>query len=307
MASARVRRLPDVLALRAQHDAFLVDVWGVLHAGGPLHPGVIDTLEALAESGARVLFLSNSSRLGGPMAESLVALGVPREAFVEVLSSGDVTREALVRRDAEVFARCSTAPRVLHVGNAGYVPWLFELGFTFVEKDDEADLIVATGAPSSAARLEALRDRLTPLAARGVPLVCTNPDPVIPSPNGTVVLGPGAVARVYAERGGPTFLFGKPHAPIYREAVGRLGVDTPRIVAIGDMLATDIAGARGAGIASVLITSGVHAGEVGGALESDEEALEALFGTHGFRPDAVVAWFGRNASEGRDGRGSQVR
>lgn len=293
-----VRRLTDLLTLRDDHDAFLVDVWGVLHAGGPLHEGVVGTLEALADSGARVTFLSNSSRLGAPMADSLVALGVRRELFVEVLSSGDVTREVLARRDEAVFARSGASPRVLHVGNPGFVPWLFELGLTFVDPDPadptcgEPELIVATGVPATAAALDAERTRLAPLAARGVPMVCTNPDPLIPSPSGKVVLGPGAVARVYAELGGPTFLFGKPHAPIYREAIARLGTPTHRIVAVGDMLPTDIAGARAAGLTSVLVTTGVHAADLGAAGDR-EHALEALFERHGARPDAVLARFGR--------------
>jgi HAD superfamily hydrolase (TIGR01459 family) len=309
-AMAPVRRLPDILALRPDHDAFLVDVWGVLHAGGPLHAGVVETLVALRESGARVLFLSNSSRLGTPMAESLVALGLPRDVFVEVLSSGDVTREALVRRDDAVFAlcRCGPSPRVLHVGNPGFVPWLFELGLDFVDDALDLDLgaapelIVATGVPATRAALEAERTRLAPLAARKIPLVCTNPDPLIPSPSGKVVLGPGAVARMYADLGGPTFLFGKPHAPIYREAMRRLDVAPERIVAIGDMLPTDIAGARAAGIRSVLVTTGVHASEVGDELDQhdgrDDAVLEALFSLHGARPDAVIERFGRAASAG---------
>jgi HAD superfamily hydrolase (TIGR01459 family) len=225
------------------------------------------------------------------MAESLVALGVPRGAFVEVLSSGDVTRDALARREDAVFARCPARPRVLHVGNPGYVPWLFELDLDFVDDEAGAELVVATGAPSSDAELRAVKGRLAPLAARGVPLVCTNPDPVIPSPDGTLALGPGAVARAYADLGGHTFLFGKPHAPIYRGALRRLGGAPERVVAIGDMIATDIKGARAAGIACVLVTTGVHAAEVGDA--PSDAALEALFAAHGARPDAVLARFGR--------------
>lgn len=286
-----VRSISDVLTLRTDHDAFLVDVWGVIHSGGPLHDGVADTLRALSESGARVLFLSNSSRLGGLMADNLVTLGVSRDAFVDVLTSGDVTRDALVAREDAIFSLCGGSPRVLHVGHASFVPWLFELDLSFVKDAGAADLIIATGAPATPAKLDAIRARLAPLAARGVPLVCTNPDPVIPSAGGGVVLGPGAVAEAYERLGGKTLAFGKPHAPIYREALGRLAVAPERVVAIGDMVATDIAGARAAGLTSVLVTTGVHAPELGGA--AADARLEALFARHGARPDAVLAGFGR--------------
>ena len=284
-----VRRLADVLELRRDHEGFLVDLWGVIHDGERLGEGVLDALVALAASGARVLFLSNSSRLGDLLTENLVAMGVPRAAFLGAVSSGDVTRAALARRDPAVFSGLPASPRVLHVGSPGFVPWLFELGFDFCEDAGEADLVIATGTVADEAALAALRERLAPLAARGTPLVCTNPDRVLPA-RGTLALAPGAVAHAYAELGGRTHLYGKPHAPIYREALARLAVAPERVVAIGDMIETDIRGARGAAVASVLVTTGVHAAELGD--EPDEEALATTFTRHGAAPDAILARFG---------------
>lgn len=285
-----VTRLDRASSLRGTHDAFLVDVWGVMHAGGELYPGVVDTVRALADGGGKVLFLSNSSRLGPAMEENLVAMGVPRDVFEGVVSSGDVTREALAARDATVFAGLPARPRVLHVGAAGYVPWLFELDLDFVGEERDADLVVVTGTVSSDAELAVARERLRPLAARGVPLVCTNPDRLIPSTTGAVALGPGALAAAYAELGGSTFLYGKPHAPIYEAALARLGAPKERVVAVGDMIATDVAGARAAGIRAVLVTTGVHAEDLGAA--PDDETLERLCARHGARPDAILARFG---------------
>jgi len=119
-----------------------------------------------------------------------------------------------------------------------------------------------------------------------VPLVCTNPDPIVPTHAG-VKLGPGAIAQAYADLGGPTFLYGKPHAPIYRHA---LGGAPARVVAIGDLLETDVRGARGAGIASVLVTAtGVHAARIGEP--PDPGVVEALAAEADAWPDAVVARF----------------
>lgn len=287
-----VRRLPDVLSLRPDHDGFLVDLWGVIHDGERLGEGVRDALGALAASGARVLFLSNSSRLGDLLEEGLVTMGVPRTWFVGALSSGDVTRAALLRRDPDVFTGLPPSPRVLHVGNPGFVPWLFELGLDFCDEATEADLVVATGTVADARALDELRERLAPLAARGTPLVCTNPDRVLPA-RGTLALAPGAIAHAYAELGGRTHLYGKPHAPIYREALPRLGVAPERVVAIGDMIDTDVRGARGAGLTSVLVTTGVHASELGEA--PDEAALAATFARHRGAPDAILPSFGSRA------------
>ncbi len=257
-----MQRLQNVLSLRARFDGFLVDLWGVVHDGVLPFPGVLDHLAQLAASGARVCFVSNSSRRGEQLTEALLAMRIPRAHFVAVVSSGDVTREALVARDPAVFEPLSARPTVWHVGSPAYVPWLFELPFSFVTDAADAELIVSTGTVTDEAALVALADRLEPLARRGVPLVCTNPDRVVRSPTG-LHLAPGAVAHAYVERGGAAFLYGKPHPPIYRAALERLAVPAARVVGVGDMLDTDVLGAQRAGLASVLITgTGVHRGEI---------------------------------------------
>jgi HAD superfamily hydrolase (TIGR01459 family) len=225
-----------------------VDLWGVVHDGVRPYDGVVDALDRLAALGdKRVLFVTNTSRAADAVIATLVdAMGIDRSLFHDVVSSGDVTRVALRSETGCCF----------HYGDASFVPWLFELPFSFTEDVARADFIVASGAPRTAAGLETARALLAPAAARGIRLVCTNPDEIIPNATGDT-LGPGAVARAYAELGGAVFLYGKPHAPIYAEARRRLGHEaTRRLVAIGDLIETDIRGARDAGIPSVLVTRG---------------------------------------------------
>jgi len=284
--------LPGLHAIAADYDDFVVDLWGVIHDGARPFLGVLEALRALAEAGKRVLFVTNSSRTR----ELVIAMlerevGVPRELFFDVVSSGDVTREALVSRDARVFAALPPRPRCYHFGDREFVPWLFELDhLAFVDDVRAADIVVATGTVADEAALAAAREHLEPAAARRVPLVCTNPDEVIPS--GTrMTLGPGAVARAYAELGAPAFLYGKPHAPIYAAARQRLGTsEARRLVAVGDLLDTDIAGAAAAGLPSILVVeTGVHGRRLGGAPEGD--ALDRLFAEHGVRPAMVLKRF----------------
>jgi len=239
--------------LTARFDAFLVDVWGVVHDGDRPFSHVIPALEALAAEGRRVVFLTNTSRLGPAVAESLEKMGIARSLFEDVITAGDVTRDALVSRDAALFEGLSAAPRTYHFGAAAYVPWLFELDLVFTEDIRESELIVATGAVADDDALVDAREHLAPAAARDVPLVCTNPDRVIPTAAGPK-LGPGAIAEAYAGLGGRTFLYGKPHAAIYTEARRRLGaLDAARILALGDMIDTDVCGARDAGLPSALV------------------------------------------------------
>jgi HAD superfamily hydrolase (TIGR01459 family) len=269
------RLLAGVRALVDEFDDFLVDLWGVVHDGEQQYEGVSAALEALARAQKRVLFVTNTSRTGDAVIDSLVAkIGIDRALFADVVSSGDVTQAALQARDRALFERLSAAPRCFHYGDAAYVPWLFETGLEMVEAVESAELVVVSGAPREAAELARVRALLAPAAARGLRLVCTNPDHVIPSAAG-VSLGPGAVARAYAELGGPVFAYGKPHRPIYEEARRRLGSGPVRRgVAIGDRLETDIRGACAAGIPSVLVARG-------GEARTSE----------GIAPDMVIARF----------------
>src|SRR5262249_57383983 len=68
--------------------------------------------------------------------------------------------------------------------------------------------------------------------------------------------------------GGPVFYVGKPHPAVYRACLARLGsVDRARVLAAGDSLRTDVAGAAGVGIDSLLVLGGIHAEEVAGAAD----------------------------------------
>jgi HAD superfamily hydrolase (TIGR01459 family) len=239
--------------------------------------------------------LSNTSRLGADVIAQLVGFGIPRHAFVDVVSSGDVTRRALVELRVELSETLAKAPeavRALHLGSSSYVPWLWELGFSVIEDEAEGgtDLVVATGMVSGDSELRSLATRLRPLAEQRVPLVCTNPDKWIPSSRG-LSRGPGVVAQTYRDLGGPTLMYGKPYAPIYRAALARIGCAPERIVAIGDMVETDIVGAASASLASVLVTTGVHAAELGPS--PDDDALHAVLAPFGVKPMAILARFGQ--------------
>ena len=120
------------------------------------------------------------------------------------------------------------------------------------------------------------------MRARALPLICANPDIVVHVGDTLLYCG-GAIAQRYAAQGGASIYAGKPHAPIYERALAlarqqRSG-DTPRprVLAIGDALATDIAGARAQDLDVVMISAGIHrdALHAGGAA-LDDAALVRL-------------------------------
>src|SRR5436305_187097 len=79
------------------------------------------------------------------------------------------------------------------------------------------------------------------------------------------LIAAGTLAQRYEALGGRVRWHGKPYPSVYHTCFGLLGegVARERILAIGDSLRTDIAGANGVAIKSLLISGGIHAEEFG--------------------------------------------
>jgi HAD superfamily hydrolase (TIGR01459 family) len=128
---------------------------------------------------------------------------------------------------------------------------------------------------------------------RGLPMVCANPDIMVERGDALVYCA-GALADVYGKLGGEVIYAGKPYAPIYDLAFDlvneKRGAPLPRhrIVAIGDGIRTDIAGAAAQDIDSVFVASGVH---LDGAARTQlsSSTVSRLFSAGGARPVAALA------------------
>jgi HAD superfamily hydrolase (TIGR01459 family) len=168
------------------------------------------------------------------------------------------------------------------------------LDLEFVEALATADFILHTGALSAEDRDRDYAPLLDEALARGLPMVCANPDLEVIR-GGRREICAGAVAALYERLGGRVRYEGKPHRAIYETCFAQLGHAGPTlrpeaILAIGDSLRTDIAGARSVGVAGVFVTGGIHAEELGAAAgrPPDPAALAALFAARGVTPLAVL-------------------
>ena len=277
--------VPGLSALAADYDALLCDVWGVIHNGIAAFPDACRALVEYRRGGGKVLLLTNAPRPSAPIHEQLAKLGVPREAYDDLLTSGDVTREMLHARSER---------RVTHIGPDRDLP-LYEGLPQVLVGDDEAEVAVVTGLTDDSRETpEDYRDRLAALAARRVPMVCANPDLVVERGTQRVWCA-GAVAKLYAEEfGGEAVLIGKPYAPVYEEARLRIAqltgrrFDPARVLAIGDGLPTDIRGAHGQGLDVLFITGGIHAADFGPVAAPDPARVSARLMDEGLAVTALV-------------------
>ena len=290
-AATTIPLLPGVAPLATRYDGFILDLWGVVHDGIAAYPGAVDTLARLKAAGKRVLLLSNAPRRVAAIAHAMEGMGIPRALYHELVSSGEASYDALRRRDdpwlQALGARCYL------MGPARDRGMVEGLDLTRVARVEEASFILATGVDWDDDGIEIYEPALTTAAERHLPMVCANPDLEVIR-GGKRVICAGALARRYEELGGEVRYFGKPHPPIYRLGLARLGIaDRARIVAVGDSIRTDIAGARAAGLDAVLVTSGIHAEEFGVApgATPDPQAVAAACTRAGERPVAAIPAF----------------
>ena len=166
----------------------------------------------------------------------------------------------------------------------------------------QADYIVCTGPfDDEVETAEDYRAHDGRGAQRNLTLVCANPDIVVERGDRLVICA-GAIAELYREMGGEVIFYGKPHRPIYERALAlaaeRRGAATPlkRVLAIGDSVRTDLAGAQGFGIDCLFVMRGIHAGEFEGIERLDPAAVKELFGHPPLALIPRVALVGRDAS-----------
>jgi HAD superfamily hydrolase (TIGR01459 family) len=272
-------------------DGFIIDQWGVLHDGYVPYDGAVDCLQRIRAAGKGVVILSNSGKRAGENIQLLERLGFARHLFDAVISAGDDARDAILHPPDPFYrnlgVRCLVMTRAedLHLADG--------LGRQLVADVEEADFLLVLSIDALRQSVAGWEPVLVRAAARGLPMVCGNPDFVRTAPGGQLFEAPGLLARRYAELGGTVRLHGKPSARIYAACLRALPYPRERIAAVGDSLHHDVLGATGVGLRSVFIAGGVHRNELGIAVgdSPDPERCAQLYAQAGVVPDVLVPMF----------------
>jgi HAD superfamily hydrolase (TIGR01459 family) len=253
--------LDGIAAIADRYDGFILDVWGVLHNGVAPYPGVADALSGLKSADKRVVLLSNAPVRAEKVASRIERIGLPRQLFQAVMSSGEEVWQNLLTRTDPLYA--GLGRHCLFLGSPRHRDMLAGLGLIEVEDPQAADFILNTGPDDLDDRATLYRGDLQAAADRGVPMLCANADLHVMQGDDLIVCA-GMLATVYEELGGRVRWHGKPHGSVYAACLGLLGIaDRSRILCVGDSLRTDIAGANAAGLDSLLVGGGLHAEELG--------------------------------------------
>jgi HAD superfamily hydrolase (TIGR01459 family) len=284
----RTQILPGLAGVATRYDAFVLDLWGCVHDGLKLYAGVPETLSAMRDAGKRVLMLSNVPRRVAPVREMLANMGIGPAHYDVVLSSGESAWRALrLRPDA---AHSALGRVGYHLGPARDVTIFDEGAAIRAAALSAADFLLCTGPQTDLAPLEAHEDLLAAALARGLPMLCANPDLWVMRGDQRLVCA-GLIAERYRALGGRVVYHGKPHRAVYDTALDLLGRPARgRVLCVGDGMLTDIAGAVAAGLDCALIPGGIH-GEAHGLKMGeipDPARLDALLASHAARPTYAI-------------------
>jgi len=277
--------LDGAAPLFARYDVIFCDVWGVLHNGLRAYAAAGDALARFRAAGGTVVLVSNSPARSSSLATLLDLVGVRRDAWDAAVTSGDLTRAHLNERGYR---------RIHHIGPPGDERVFVGLDIERVELD-RAAAIVCTGITDEQ---ESHRPLLFRALELSLPFVCANPDLVV-EVDGELFLCAGTVAQLYESMGGKVYWLGKPHNPAYEaahklaEEVRGRAVERERIIAIGDAVRTDLAGAVRYGIDCLLVAHGIHRDELLSDGQIDRVQLRRLLDGVPHRPVGVtpaLAW-----------------
>lgn len=253
--------LPHLSAVADAYDVLLCDVWGVIHNGREAWPGPCEALTRFNARGGTVVLISNSPRPADGVVAQMDALGVPREAWKAVVTSGDATRAELSRR----------APGPAWIIGPDRDEALYQgTGVVRASGAEDAAFISVTGPEDDETETpEDYRQRLIPAVARDLEMICANPDRVAQRGDRLIYCG-GSIADLYESLGGRVTMVGKPFGPIYDLAVDAAQalhggpIDRSRILCIGDGVVTDVMGANRQGLDCLFIAQGIHGDQARG-------------------------------------------
>ena len=252
--------------LAGQFDAFFIDQFGVImDASGP-YPFAVDAIKRLSQYNKPIVLISNSGKRAAKNCARLERLGFELSLFTAVITSGEIAYWTIKNK---FQVGHSTTPKIYLISRDADTSPINGLSCEIANNTNEADYLIIAGSESDTKPFNYYTSLLEPLATRGVPAFCTNPDLTMLTQNGTS-FGAGLIAKEYEKMGGSVTWFGKPHPLIYKFALNKIPkIEPHHVLCIGDSIEHDIRGSFNANCSSALVKTGIA------ATKKDEELINS--------------------------------
>lgn len=265
------------------YDAFIFDVWGVIHNGVRTYPGVERCLTELKSRNKQILMLSNSPSRAKYMVAQLHTMGIQDHLFDHVITSGESTHRELKTYEGQ---------KIYCLGRDNNPNCLHDINFEHVSSPQDADIVLICELERNA-QVDDFSDDLKACLDKNLTLICANPDKIV-DVGGTLYTCAGAIADAYEAMGGTVSWHGKPCTPIYDWAFDLLGnPNKSRVLAVGDSIRTDVIGAINYDIDILWNAVGIHWHEITNSKEIDPDKIKQAMNGLPKYPTAILnglAW-----------------
>lgn len=267
------------------YDAIFCDLWGCYHNGVEVYAAAVAACEAFKAKGGAVILLTNAPRPAPSVKRMLDRMGAPEGSYDQIVSSGAACQAALTGG--------RFGDRFHYVGPDRDLHMLGDIGLAHVPLEDATAILLTGLRDDSIEGPEHYAGEIADWAARGLPVLCANPDIVVDRGHDRLWCA-GAIARDYEAAGGEVIYFGKPHLPVYdrcHEVLRELGRDIPkdRVLAIGDGIVTDVPGGIAAGLDTLFVTGGLAAQDLGPDPEHpQQDLLDGFLAESGLAPRYAI-------------------
>ncbi len=241
----------NISELMDEYDAFFFDIWGVLHEGGDLYPGIINMMNKLSSHNKTVRLISNVPRLKTNTSQYLKDRGMNIDENM-IFTSGELTRTILTESEKHLSRKIQN---IFHIGQDRNEEILSNLDISSVDHPSKADAILITSYRDFNEKQEDLIKTIEIATAYNKLAICANPDTQVLH-QGNIRYCAGYFANIFEKLGGEVLYIGKPDKLIFEHCIKTLSSEDHRILMVGDTFATDIKGANNAGIDSALVLTG---------------------------------------------------
>ena len=276
-----MKEIKSIEEIIYDYDNFIIDQWGVMHDGTFGYDHAFDSINILNSNNKNLFIISNSSKRSKSSIDRLPKLGFKKKSFINTVTSGEMIWQLLKKE----FLDDKNKKNCFHIYDKEKEDGLAfrdGLNFNFVEKIEEADLILAC---TPFEKLQPI-DYIPLLEAaykKEITMYCANPDlETVENNSNNNIFCMGAIGEIYKKMGGNVIIKGKPDVSIYTATTNQISLEKKRSVAIGDSLFHDIKGANNFEIDSVLVKSGIH---------KDLTQINNLIKNHQIAPTYIIDKF----------------
>ncbi len=276
-----MKEIKSIEEIIDDYDNFIIDQWGVMHDGTFGHDHAFNSINILNSNNKNLFIISNSSKRSQSSIDRLPKLGFKKKSFINTVTSGEMIWQLLKKK----FLGDKNKKNCFHIYDEEKEDGLdFRdgLNFNFVEKVEEADLILACTPFINLQPIDYI-PLLEVAYKKKITMYCANPDfETVESKSNNNVFCMGAIGEIYKKMGGNVIIKGKPDVSIYAETTNKINLEKKRTLAIGDSLFHDIQGANNFEIDSVLVKSGIH---------KDLNKINNLIKNHQITPTYIIDKF----------------